>query len=194
MLRVSNGVAAGIVAAAMLLGRTGQVAAQTPTTSTTRSSTTTTSTTTTTTTTLLPHPFSTATGACLRKARAGFKACRRGADHTTCLPQFQTDFPNCFAAGAGVTCAKRCVSREATCLTAVPTTKKNCRIACATTRKADVKACKRIANGDNLWAGGDAACLGTAQANFALCRFVCGEARLDCHVTLKFCIANCTNL
>jgi len=65
---------------------------------------------------------------------------------------------------------------------------------CVRTRKIDVKACRRIADGDTLWAGGDAACLTTALANFDLCRFTCTEAKLDCRIALKFCIANCTNL
>jgi hypothetical protein len=43
-----------------------------------------------------------------------------------------------------------------------------------------VQACQQIPDGDNIWAGGDAACLTTAQANFDLCNFVCAGAALDC--------------
>jgi len=57
-----------------------------------------------------------------------------------------------------------------------------------------VRACRRIAEGDTLWAGGDASCLTTAAANLDLCRFVCDEARLDCRIAFRFCIANCPNL
>src|SRR6266700_132279 len=151
MFRVSKGVAAGVVAGAVLLGGAGQAAAQ-ATTTTTRATTTSS-----TTTTLLPHPFSA-------------------------------------AAGAGVTCAKKCVTKESTCLASAPATRKTCRKACVTSRRADVRACQRIADGDNLWAGGDAACLTTAAANFDLCKFVCTEAEHDCRTALKFCIANCPNL
>jgi hypothetical protein len=187
MFRVSKGVAAGIVASAVLLGGTRQAAAQTATTTTT------TATTTTTTTTLLPHPFSDATAACVRKARIDRQACRRGGG-TTCAADFDTAFPKCFATGAGPTCAKRCVTRESTCFAAVPATKKTCRKACVTTRRADRRACRRIADGDNLWAGGDAGCLTTAQSNFDLCKFVCAGAAIDCRTAKRFCIANCPNL
>jgi hypothetical protein len=185
-------VVARIVAGAVLLGGVGQAAAQTTTTEPPKA-TTTTSTTTTTTTTLLPHPFSKATGSCIRQARGAFRTCRRGGAGATCSTQFQTDFANCFGAGAGVSCAKKCVAKEATCLTSAPATRKSCRKPCSTNRRADIRACRRIADGDNLWAGGDAACLTTAQATFDLCRFVCTEAVADCHVALKFCAANCAN-
>ena len=193
MFRVSKGVAAGVVAGAVLLGGAGQAAAQTPTTTNTVKTTTTSSTSTS--TTLLPHRFSDATAACIRQARSAFKDClNAGTEGSTCSTQFQTDFANCFAAGAGVTCAKKCVTKESTCLASAPATRKTCRKACVTSRRADVRACQRIADGDNLWAGGDAACLTTAAANFDLCKFVCTEAELDCRTALKFCIANCPNL
>ena len=186
MSRLSKGLAAGIVAVAALIGAAGQAAAQ--------STTTTTPTTTTTTTTLLPHPFSAATRRCIHKARADFRACHRTGTAADCTTAFQTAFANCFAAGAGVSCAKKCVTKETTCLTAAPATDKTCGKACVKTRRADVLACRRIADDDNIWAGGDAACLTTAAANFDLCKFVCAEAALDCRIALKFCIANCHNL
>jgi hypothetical protein len=190
MLRVSRGVAGGIVAGAALLVCNGHAAAQT--TTTTHPTTTITPTTT---TTLLPHPFSAATRSCIHRARAGFRACRRGADVAACAPAFQAAFSGCFAPGvSGVTCTKKCVTNETTCLGKAPTTHKTCDRACLTTRRADVLACHRIADGDNIWAGGDAACLTTAAANFDLCKFVCAEAALDCRTALRFCVANCTNL
>jgi len=185
MLRGANAVAVGIVVGALLASR-GPVAAQTATT--------TTAATTTTTTTLLPHPFSPATAACIHRARADFRSCRGGGGGAECAMAFQSAFPGCFGAGAGVSCAKKCVTKEATCLTSAPATRKTCRKACLKTNKADVRACQQIPDGDNLWAGGDAGCLTTAQANLDLCRFVCTEAVLDCHTALKFCIANCANL
>jgi hypothetical protein len=116
-------------------------------------------------------------------------------ERKTCDTAFQTAFSTCFAPGAsGMTCAKKCVTKETTCLDSAPATQKTCNKACLTTRRADVLACHRIADGDNIWAGGDAACLTTASANFDLCKFVCAEAALDCRVALKFCVANCTNL
>jgi len=48
--------------------------------------------------------------------------------------------------------------------------------------------------GGNIWAGGDASCLATAQSNFDLCNFVCTEAEQDCRTAFKFCVANCPNL
>jgi hypothetical protein len=112
------------------------------------------------------------------------------------VTKFKAAFANCFAAGAsGVTCVTRCQARETTCLTAGPTVRKTCRQACVTTRRFDVRACKRIANGDdNIWAGGDAACLTTALSNFDLCNFICSEQKLFCHNAYRFCIANCANL
>jgi len=173
-----------MVAGAVLLGGSGQAATTTTTTATT----------TTTTTTLLPHPFSAATRSCIHKARADFSACHRTGTAADCSTAFQTAFASCFAPGAGVSCAKKCVTKESTCLTAAPATQKTCRKACLTTRRADVQACQRIPDGDDIWAGGDAACLTTAQANFDLFKFVCSEAALDCRTALKFCIANCANL
>ena len=117
-----------------------------------------------------------------------------GTDGGSCSTQFQTDFANCFAPGAGVSCAKKCVSKEQTCIGAAPTTRQTCRTACRKTRRADVKACGRIAEGDTIWAGGDAGCLTTAQANLELCRFACSEAELSCRIALRFCVANCANL
>ena len=191
MIRASKPVATGIVAYAVLLGGVGHVAAQTATTTTVK----TTTTSSTTTSTLLPHPFSDATAACLRTARGDFKDClHTGTDGGACSAQFQTDFANCFAPGAGVSCAKKCVSKEQTCIGSAPATKQTCRKTCRKTRQADVKACRRIADGDTTWAGGDGSCLTTAQANLDLCRFNCSEAELACRITLRFCIANCPNL
>jgi hypothetical protein len=191
MSRIPLRVAVTTVACAVLLGAPRLAGAQS-TTSSTR--TTSTSTSSSTSTTLLPHPFSPATGACIRQARGDFFACRRGATALAdCRTAFQTALPGCFAAPAGVTCAKRCTSREGTCLTGAPATRKTCRKNCFSAKRADLKACRLIADGDNLWAGGDASCLTSAQANFDLCRFVCTEAELDCRVALKFCIANCAN-
>jgi hypothetical protein len=185
MLRIAKGVAAATIAGAMALGGVRQADAQATTSTTTTS---------TTTTTLLPHPFSKATRDCIRQARAMYKSCRRrGSDDATCRTAFETAFPDCFASGSGVTCARRCVTRETTCLTAAPTTRKSCRKSCRVTRRADLKACRLIADDHAIWAGGDAACFTTAEANFDLCRFVCSEAELDCHTTFAFCVANCPN-
>ena len=193
MFRVSKVVTAVIVAGTVLLGHAGQAAAQTPTTTSTVKTTTTSSTSTS--TTLLPHPFSDATAACIRQARSAFKDClNAGTEGSTCSTQFQTDFANCFAAGAGVSCAKKCVTKEQTCVGSAPTTKKTCRQNCVKTHRADVRACRRIADGDTFWAAGDAACLATADGNFSLCRFVCTEAELSCRIALRFCVANCANL
>ena len=192
MFRIPRGVAAGVVAGAVLLAG-GQALAQTPTTTTTKPTTTTTSTSTTT-TTLQPHPFSEATGACVRAARKTVKDCHRGGTGVACRAPFETAYANCFKTGAGVTCAKRCITRESTCYGAAPATRKTCGKACSTTRRRDVRACRRIADGDNLWAGGDASCLATADANFHLCEFVCAQATADCNTNLKFCVANCPNL
>jgi hypothetical protein len=189
MNRSTRRLPVGLAVCALLLAGAGRAAAQS-TTTTSR----TTSTSTSTSTTLLPHPFSAGTAECLRTAHADFRSCRRGSsDLATCRTAFQATFPTCFADPAGVTCAKRCVGREATCLTSGPATRKTCRTACLTTHKADARACRLIADGDNLWAGGDASCLTTADANLDLCRFVCTEAQFDCRVTLKFCVANCAN-
>ena len=186
MFRASKGLAAAIVVGAVLLGSTGHAQTTTTTSRTTSTSSSTT------TSTLLRHPFSAATRACVRQARASFKGCKRG---VACPTDFQTAFAQCFAAPAGVTCATKCISRESTCLASAPAVAKTCRKTCRLTRYRDVKACRRIANGDNnIWAGGDAACLTTALANFDLCNFVCAEAALDCRTNFEFCIADCPNL
>jgi len=193
MLGLAKGLATGMLAGAVLLGYTAEARAQATTTS--RPPTTVTTTTSTTSTTLSPHPFSKATAACIRTAKADFRACRRGGGSSSaCTAEYQAAFPKCFAAPAGVKCATTCVTKENTCLAGVPKAKTNCRKSCATTRGRDKQACHLIADGDNIWAGGDAACLSTADANFALCRFVCTQAEFDCHVGLKFCVANCPNL
>jgi len=186
MLPEWRGLAAAIMAAAALLGGAAPALAQAATTTTTTI-------TTTTTTTLQPHPFSPATASCVRDAERALRACTRSGG-ATCRKDFETAYSKCFAAGAGVSCAKRCATRETTCLTAVPTTKKTCRKACRTALTRDIRACRQIADGDNVWAGGDGSCLTTARGNLSLCRFVCSQASLDCHTSLKFCIANCANL
>jgi len=188
MRRGSRGVVTALVAGAVVLGAAGLAAAQTATTTTTSAATTTS-------TTLLPHPLSPATRSCVHQARGAFRACRRGgASVATCAPAYQTAFANCFKPGTGVTCAKKCVTTETTCLGKEPTTEQKCRKTCRTNRTADLIACKRIADGDNIWAGGDASCFATAQATSDLCNFNCSEAALDCRIALRFCIANCANL
>jgi len=186
MLRLSKAVAAGMVAGAVLL--TGSERAAIAQSTTIRLTTTTS--TTTTTTTLQPHKFSAATAACIHQARQA-ASCR--STPASCSADFQTAFAKCFAGTAGATCATKCISREATCLTAAPATKKTCRQNCVKSHRADVRACRRIADGDTFWAAGDAACLATADANFSLCRFVCTEAELDCRTNFQFCIADCPN-
>ena len=177
---------AAVVTGTSLLGGAAPALAQTTTTTTT-------ATTTTTTTTLQPHPFSPATASCVRDAERARRTCHRSGG-TTCRKDFETSYSKCFAAGAGVSCAKRCVTRETTCLAAVPTTRKTCRTACRTALRRDSRACRQIADGDNVWAGGDGSCVTTARGNLSLCRFVCSQASLDCHTSLKFCVANCANL
>jgi hypothetical protein len=184
MLRMSPARTIGIVAGAVLLGAGVPATAQT---------TTTTPATTSTTTTLLPHPFSTATAVCIHQARAEQRACHRTGG-TDCFTTFETAFANCFAPGAGVSCAKKCVTNLGKCFAKLPASQASCRKACVTANKADVLACRRIANGDNIWAGGDASCLSTAQANLDLCRAVCAGLGVDCQTALKFCVANCQNL
>lgn len=186
MFRVPKGLVVGIVAGAVLLGGEQAATAQTSTTI----KTTTTTTTSTTTTTLLPHPFSPATRACIREARAQFKACRIQGG-TTCPTDFQAAFAQCFGSPS---CATKCETKQSTCLSAAPAARKSCNKACVTARRKDRHACGRLADGDNIWAGGDAACLTTAQANFLLCQFVCSQAKADCHTNFKFCIADCPNL
>ena len=180
MRRISKGVAATIVAGALLLGHTGQAAAQTTTTTST------------TTTTLLPHPFSAATAACVRQATVGLKMCRIGG--INCPADFQTSYAKCFAAGAGVKCATTCLTKESTCFTAAAGARKSCGKNCVTTRDFDLRACRSFAPGDALWATGDGGCLTTALTNFDLCNFNCGQQRLFCRNAFKFCIANCANL
>ena len=182
MRRISKGIAAAIVAGALLVGRTDQVAAQTTTTTTTS----------TTTTTLLPHPFSAATAGCIRQATVALKMCRIGG--TNCQADFQTAYAKCFAAGAGVKCATTCLSRESTCFAAAPGARKTCGRNCVTTRKFDLLACQSFPQGDTLWAGGGTGCLTTALTNFDLCNFNCSQQRLFCRNAFKFCIANCGNL
>ena len=185
MLREWRGIAAGIVAGIALLGGPSRALAQTATT--------TTAVTTTTTTTLQPHAFGDATADCIADANGARRECRQGGG-TTCRTDFETAYSKCFAEGSGVSCAKRCITRETTCFGAIPTTTKNCRKACRTARRRERRACKRIPNGDTIWAGGDAACLSTAESNLDLCRHVCSQADRDCRTALKFCIANCANL
>jgi hypothetical protein len=182
MRRSTRGVTAGIVVlAAALLGS--PVHAQTTTTTSTSS---------TTSTTLHPHPYSKATRTCVRQANRDSKGCTD--TPATCLTQFQAAFSNCFATGAGVKCAKSCVTKEGTCLTAAPASRTTCVKACRVTRRRDVFACHSIADGDNLWAGGDGSCLTTAAASFDLCKAICAQAVLDCHTNFRFCIADCPNL
>jgi hypothetical protein len=181
MVRAMKAVGAGIVVGAVLLG--GVAHAQTVTTTTSTSSTT---------STLLPHPFSAATAACVRQARASFQGCNKGA---ACPTAYQTAFASCFKAPTGVTCASKCIAKESTCLTSAPALQKTCNKNCGKTRYRDVIACRRIAaDEDNIWAGGDASCLTTAAANYDLCKFVCTEAALDCRNAFKFCVADCPNL
>ena len=156
----------------------------------TSTTTTTVTTTTTTTTTLLPHPFSKATGTCVRAARVAFKAC----EGTTCVADVQTAISQCFADPAGVKCAKSCIGKDFTCLDAVPKTKKVCFQACSLGHRRDRRGCRLIPEGDNLWAGGDGACITTAEANLDVCKVVCRQAKLDCQTNFKFCIADCPNL
>jgi len=186
MLRLFPGVAIAMAAGAMLLGAAGRAAAQTPATTTTTTSTTT--------TTLLPHPFSPATKACVHQANATLRSCRRGGGGIACFTPFETAFGNCFAPGAGVKCATKCATTEASCFTKLPTTRANCRKACGTSLKNDTAACKLIAHGDTIWAGGDGSCITTAQGNFALCRAVCMGLNADCVTAFTFCTANCPNL
>jgi len=185
MLRLTKGIAAAILAAAVLLGGAGRAAAQTATTTTTTS--------TTTSTTLLPHPFSKGTAACLRQAKDARRACRRTGG-SGCFATFQTDFAKCFASGAGVKCATKCITTEGTCFGKVPTTRRTCRRSCFTAHTADVVACRRMADGDNIWSGGDGSCLTKAQTNYDLCHAVCAAVAVDCRTALRFCIANCANL
>ena len=126
--------AVAIVGSMVLLGSAGPALAQATTTTTT-------ATTTTTTTTLQPHPFSPATASCVRDAERARRTCHRGGG-TTCRKDFETAYSKCFAAGAGVSCAKRCVTRGTTCLTSVPATKKTCRKSCRTALRRDLRACR----------------------------------------------------
>src|SRR5690348_2468809 len=103
MLPTWRRLAAGAVTAAVLVG--GPAPAQT---TTTVKATTTTATTSTTTTTLQPHPFSPATASCVDAAEHTLLACKRS-HGTTCRKDFETAYASCFVAGAGVTCAKKCI-------------------------------------------------------------------------------------
>ena len=176
----------GLIAGGVLLACIGHAAAETATTTTV-------ATTTTSTTTLLPHPYSPATHECVHGLKKERDRCRR-AGEDGCGTAYGAAFPNCFKPPAGVSCAKKCVSNKSTCFGKVPTTKKKCHNSCRTARKADVKACRLLAAGGNIWAGGDASCLATAQTNFDVCSFVCTEAAQDCRTAFEFCVANCPNL
>ena len=184
MGRLPKAMVGGAAVGVVLLLPGGRASAQSATTTTT-------TTTTTTSTTLLPHPFSKATKGCVRAAKAQRSACHHGG--SDCFAAYQAAFSNCFAAGAGVKCATKCTGNETSCFTKLPTTKKTCRTACRTSLAADSKACLPIHEGDHLWASGDASCLSTAQANFALCESVCTGLAADCRTALTFCIANCPN-
>ena len=155
-------------------------------------STTSTSSTSTTSTTLRRHPYSDATKACVREANQALKACTDTA--ANCQTDYQTAFAACFASGTGVKCAKSCITKDASCVKAAPTTRKTCRKACRLQRRRDTIACHTIPDGDTLWAGGDAGCFTTAAGNFDLCLAVCRQALVDCQTTFEFCIANCPNL
>ena len=87
-----------------------------------------------------------------------------------------------------------CLTNESKCLAAVPTTKKTCKTTCRTNRHNDVKACKLIAVGDTIWAGGDQGCLTTARLTYQTCAFQCSGAKDVCHTNFRFCIADCPNL
>jgi len=178
---------------ATAIGLLGLVCAAAPASAQT-ATTTTTATPTTTTTTLLPHPFTPATASCVHQANATLRACRRGGGGSDCFTPFETAYGNCFAPGAGVKCATKCATTDATCFMKLPATKKSCRTTCATNLKNDRKACRLIPSGDTIWAGGDASCFTSAQATFDLCRSVCAGLGLDCTTALKFCVANCQNL
>ena len=186
MPRLSKGLAAGMVAGAVLLGGTGQAATQTTTTTSTTSSTTT--------TTLLPHPFSAATRDCVREARSQLKACRHDGGGTACATDYQAAFVKCFAAPAGVKCATSCETKQSKCLASAPTTQKSCDQTCRKTYRTDVADCRTLPDNGALWAGQDASCLTTASANMSLCKFTCAEAELDCRNAFTNCIANCQNL
>jgi len=182
MYRVSKPLIVGILASALVLSGTAQ--AQTATTTTS-------STTTSTSTTLLPHPFSPDTRACIKDARQAYRHCPGTKDD--CLKAFQAAYAKCFAGTAGEKCATKCQTNESKCVAAVPTTRKTCRKTCRTTRKNDTRACKRIPDGDNIWASGDQGCLTTAALTFKVCKFQCSEAKAVCHTNFKFCIADCPN-
>ncbi len=183
MIRPSKTLTAATLAIAVW--RTGTARAQTATTTT---STTTTSTS----TTLQPHPFSPATKQCVDAARQASKQCTGTKD--ACLAAYQAAYAQCFAGSAGQKCATKCLTNEAKCMTAVPTTKTTCKKTCRTNRHNDVKACRLIAVGDHIWAGGDAGCLTTARLTYQTCSFQCSEARDVCRTNFRFCIADCPHL
>ena len=153
-------VAGGLLLMASALTATAQ------TTSTTIKQTTTTSTTTTT-TTLQPHKFSAATAACVRQARQQFGSCRT--TPATCSADFQTAFAKCFAGSAGTSCASKCESREATCLSSAPATKQTCRKNCNKSRSADVRAWNEAAQ--KVLPGGWAKMKGQIKDGYTLFRF-----------------------
>ena len=185
MLRTLITVSAGILASAVCLG--GTALAQTATTATTS-----TTTSTSTTTTLQPHPYSPATRECVRAARQAFKDCPN--EPADCLKAYQTAFALCFKGTDGQKCATKCTTNQSKCVTNVPTTKKTCRKTCRTNRNNDIKACRLIPDGDDIWSGGDSGCITTAQLTYKTCRFQCAHARGVCHTNFKFCIADCPNL
>jgi hypothetical protein len=186
MFHVSKSMTIGILAGAVLLTGTGHAQTHTTTSSSTTTSTSTT------TTTLLPHPFSPETRACIRAAQQEFRQCTD--TKAACTAAFQAAVAKCFAGTAGQKCATKCEQSESKCLAAVPTTKMNCLKTCRKNRKNDTRACRRIPDGDNIWAGADQGCLVTKDTNFGVCKFQCSEAKMVCHTNFKFCIADCPNL
>src|SRR5262245_61750531 len=101
MRRASTALVAGTIVAAALFAHGGRVIAQTATTTTTTTATTTT-------TTIPPHPFSPATASCVKQVQRSLRACRHGGTaEATCRSQYETAFSNCFAPGAGASCAKK---------------------------------------------------------------------------------------
>jgi len=163
-------------------------AAQAQTTSTVKA-TTTTSSTSSTSTTLAPHPFSKATKACIKQAKAELNACTAG--RQACNAAYRTAYANCFASPS---CVTKCQTASMKCYGAAPATRKACKKTCVANKKADTKACELIPKGDTIWAGGDQGCLVTKNVNFNLCRFSCSQTRANCNTNFTFCIANCPNL
>src|SRR5262249_5895804 len=145
-----------------------------------------------TTTTLAPHRFSPDTQACVDAAKQGYEACTGAKD--ACLKTYQTAYAQCFAGTPGQKCASKCLTTEATCITKVPATRTSCLKTCRTNKKKDTRACKLFPDGDAIWASGDQGCLVTKDLTFRICKFQCSEAKLVCHTSFTFCIANCPNL